>query len=164
MKTEPLFYELFRLYPSSLSELTGLDVQGDYVFESITVKSTERRLDGFFRRTDGDGPDIFLEVQGYDDPNIYWRLFQEIFTYYAQADRKKPFTAVILFTDKKYDPEDCPVSGFLPPNRLKTTMQSAKFKVQNDCGVFIHFTFCILHCFKKSFPNLFRNGKLRLTR
>ncbi len=118
MKTDPLFYELFRLYPSSLSELTGLEVQGDYVFESITVKSTEKRLDGFFRRRDGQGADIFLEVQGYDDPKIYWRLLQEIFTYYAQADETRPFTAVILFTDKKYDPEDCPVSGFLPPNNL----------------------------------------------
>jgi len=118
MKTDPLFYELFRIQPASLFELAGLEAEGEYVFESISVKSTEKRLDGFFRRTDGDVPDIFLEVQGYDDPNIYWRLFQEIFTYYAQADRKTPFTAVILFTDKKYDPEDCPVSAFLPPNRL----------------------------------------------
>jgi hypothetical protein len=118
MKTDPLFYELFRLQPASLFELAGLEADGEYVFESITVKSIEKRLDGFFRRTDGDGPDIFLEVQGYDDPNIYWRLFQEIFTYYAQADKKAPFTAVFLFVDEKYDPKTCPVSGFLPPNRL----------------------------------------------
>jgi predicted transposase YdaD len=116
MKTDPLFYELFRCYPSSLSELTGLEVDGDYVFESITVKSTEKRLDGFFRRKDGESPDIFLEVQGYDDPNIYWRLFQEIFIYYAQADKKTPFTAVFIFTDTKYDPGDCPVEKFAEPN------------------------------------------------
>lgn len=103
---------------SGLSELTGLEMKGEYVFESITVKSTEKRLDGFFRRKDGDGPDIFLEVQGYDDPKIYWRLFQELFTYYAQADEIRPFSAVFLFTDKKYDPKNSPISDFAEPNRL----------------------------------------------
>ena len=52
MKTDSLFYELFKLHPASLFELAGLEAEGRYVFESITVKSTEKRMDGFFRRTD----------------------------------------------------------------------------------------------------------------
>ncbi len=95
MKTDSLFYELFRLHPASLFELAGLEPDGEYVFESITVKSTEKRMDGFFRSTDGNGADIFLEVQGYDDTGIYWRLFQEIFTHYARTGSRKPFAAVI---------------------------------------------------------------------
>jgi len=67
MKTDSLFYELFKAHPASLFELAGLEAEGEYVFESITVKSTEKRMDGFFRRTDGSGADILLEVQGYDD-------------------------------------------------------------------------------------------------
>jgi len=40
MKTDSLFYELFKAYPASLFELAGLEVDGQYVFESITVKTT----------------------------------------------------------------------------------------------------------------------------
>ena len=118
MKTDSLFYELFKLHPQSLFELAGLEADGEYVFESITVKTTEKRMDGFFRRTDGSGRNIFLEVQGYDDRKIYWRLFREISTRYEQTDDEREFIAVVLFVDKKYDPENCPVKKFTPPNRL----------------------------------------------
>jgi predicted transposase YdaD len=117
MKTDSLFYELFKLHPKSLFELAGLELDGEYVFESITVKSTEKRMDGFFRRKDGDGANGFLEVQGYDDDTIYWRQFREISTHYEQTKSKKPFVAIILFIDEKYDPKNCPVH-FVPPNRL----------------------------------------------
>ncbi len=117
MKTDSLFYELFKAHPASLFELAGLKADGKYVFESITVKSTEKRMDGFFRRADGEGLNGFLEVQGYDDRMIYWRLFREISTRYEQTKSRKPFVAIILFVDKKYDPKNCPVK-FVPPNRL----------------------------------------------
>jgi len=118
MKTDSLFYELFKAHPASLFELAGLEADGEYVFESITVKTTEKRMDGFFRRTDGSGRNIFLEVQGYDDNKIYWRLLREISTRYEQTDDEREFIAVVLFVDKKYDPENCPVKKFTPPNRL----------------------------------------------
>ena len=104
MKTDALFYELFRLSPASLFELVRLDVNGEYVFESITVKTTEKRFDGFLKRKDGQGPHIFLEIQGYDDPVIYWRLFREISTWYEQNDSRTPFIAIVLFINPKYDP------------------------------------------------------------
>ncbi|HAO20070.1 MAG TPA: hypothetical protein DCQ37_06000, partial [Desulfobacteraceae bacterium] len=84
MKTDTLFYELFKLHPASLFELAGLKADGRYAFESITVKTTEKRMDGFFRRTDGKGA-IFLEVQGYDDSMIYWRFIREIATQHEQT-------------------------------------------------------------------------------
>jgi len=118
MKTDSLFYELFKLHPQSLFELAGLEADGEYVFESITVKSTEKRMDGFFRSTDGSGRNIFLEVQGYDDEAIYWRFLREISVYYELTEKRLPFVAVILFIDKKYDPENCPITDFKPPNRL----------------------------------------------
>jgi len=118
MKTDSLFYELFKAHPASLFELAGLESDGEYVFESITVKTTEKRMDGFFRRKDGSGQNIFLEVQGYDDRKIYWRLLREISTRYEQTEDEREFIAVVLFVDKKYDPENCPVKKFTPPNRL----------------------------------------------
>ncbi len=104
MKTDNLFYELFRLQPRSLLELAKLDLQGRYEFESVTLKSTEKRLDGLFRRVDGTGPNLFLEVQGYDDPAIYWRLLREISTWYEQGGNSQPFVAIVLFLEPKYDP------------------------------------------------------------
>ncbi|MCP4348975.1 MAG: DUF2887 domain-containing protein [Desulfobacterales bacterium] len=43
MKTDALFYELFQFDPRSLFELMGIDVDGEYIFESITVKTTEKK-------------------------------------------------------------------------------------------------------------------------
>ncbi|GEM_PF-2714203 len=42
MKTDSLFYELFKLHPKSLFEIAGLEADGEYVFESITEKAISR--------------------------------------------------------------------------------------------------------------------------
>ena len=117
MKTDELFYELFRFSPESLLELVRLDVQGPYRFESITVKSTEKRFDGYFKNLSGDGPDIFLEIQGYRDNNIYWRLFREICTFHEQRQNDRPFAAIVLFIDNSLDPGNPPLTP-APPHRL----------------------------------------------
>jgi len=104
LKTDSLLYELFQFDPQSLIQLLKLKLEGQYTFESITVKTTEKRMDGFFKRIDGDGPHLFLEAQGYDDPKIYWRLYREICTFYEQRDDHNPFIAIVLFLDEKYDP------------------------------------------------------------
>lgn len=117
MKTDELFYELFRTDPLSLFELVQLDIEGEYTFESVTVKHLEKRLDGFLRRIDGTGPIIFLEVQGYNDPEIYWRSFREVSTWYEQTGSDAPFVLIVLFIDKKYKPKKCPLRC-APPNRM----------------------------------------------
>ena len=118
MKTDELFYELFRFSPESLLELIQLEVRGVYRFESITVKSTEKRFDGYFKNLDTTGPDIFLEVQGYRDPNIYWRLFREICAFHEQQENgHRPFAAVILFIDIALDPGNPPLVP-APPNQM----------------------------------------------
>ncbi len=117
MRTDELFYELFRLDPRSLFKLVRLKLKGEYTFESITIKTTEKRLDGFFKPKDGRGPLIFLEVQGYLDVMIYWRIFREICTWYEQNEANEPFVAIILFVDEKYDPGNCMLTC-LPPSRF----------------------------------------------
>ena len=117
MRTDELFYEFFKLAPDALIKLLQLNLQGSYVFESITLKRVERRLDGFFRRTDGEGPNLFFEAQGYGDKKILWRLFQELTTYYLQNEDDKPFIAIVLYVDEKYDPNDLPFSC-RSPNKL----------------------------------------------
>lgn len=117
MRTDELFYELFRLDPRSLFKLVRLKLKGEYTFESITIKTTEKRLDGFFKPKDGGGPLIFLEVQGYMDIMIYWRIFREICTWCEQNESTEPFVAIILFVDEKYDPGNCMLTC-LPPSRF----------------------------------------------
>jgi predicted transposase YdaD len=117
MKTDELFYELFRFSPESLLELVQLDVSGPYRFESITVKSTEKRFDGYFKNVGDKGPDIFLEIQGYRDHNIYWRLFREICAFHEQRKDHRPFAAVVLFIDASLDPGNPPLNP-APPHQL----------------------------------------------
>ena len=118
MKTDALFYELFKFDPRSLFDLICLEMEGDYIFESITVKTTEKRFDGFLKRADGQGPNVFLEIQGYDDPGIYWRLFREICTWYGQGDSDAPFTAIALFIDENHAPKRCPFIHIAFPDRF----------------------------------------------
>ncbi len=134
MKTDSLFYELFRIEPRSLFELAGLDIEGEYAFESITVKTTEKRFDGFFVRKDGMGPNVFLEIQGYDDPAIYWRSFREVSTWYEQTKSDVSFILIILFTDKKYKPEKCPLKCDAPNMMLLVTLEEALKSVGERAG------------------------------
>ncbi len=117
MKTDALFYELFKFDPQSLFESIRLDAKGEYTFESITAKTTEKRMDGLFRGIDGAGPNLFAEVQGYSDRNIYWRFFREISTWHEQDDDDQTFIAVVLFTDRAFDPGK-PGLSCAKPNRL----------------------------------------------
>ena len=118
MKTDALFYELFRLEPQSLFDLVSLNMEGEYIFESITVKTTEKRFDGFLKRVDNQGPNVFIEFQGYDDPGIYWRLFRQVCTWYEQSDSLMPFVAIVLFIDARYVPKDCPFVNLSSPNQF----------------------------------------------
>ncbi len=117
MKTDSLFYRIFKFDPGSLFRLIQLDIKGKYTFESITTKSTEKRFDGHLKPYDDKNPEIFLEAQGYGDNKIYWRMFREICAYYEQNESESHFVAVVLFTNKKFDPGNRPLDCN-PPNRL----------------------------------------------
>jgi predicted transposase YdaD len=134
MKTDQLFYELFKLDPRSLFRLVQLNVEGEYAFESVVVKTTEKRFDGLGKRTDGCGPNIFLEIQGYDDPKIYWRLFREVCTYHEQTDTTTPFLAVIVFLDEKYDPGDCRLACLPPDQLIRANLMDCLRTVWDNAG------------------------------
>lgn len=118
MKTDELFYELFTIDPHSLFRLVQLDLEGEYTFESLTIKTTEKRLDGLCRRTDGPGPNGFVEIQGYEDPTFYWRAWRELATYYEQTNDPNPFVLIVVFLDEKYDPQNCPIEQVAWPHQF----------------------------------------------
>jgi predicted transposase YdaD len=117
MQTDGVFYEVFRFDPQSVAQLVQLKLEGKYDFESITVKTTEKRFDGFLRRIDGEGPHLFLEVQGYPLQTIYLKLYRELCTFYEQREDRTPFIAIVLFLDESFDPGEFGVTC-LPPCRL----------------------------------------------
>jgi predicted transposase YdaD len=105
MKTDEFFYMIFRRRPELLFELLGLPREDDYLFESVEVKHTKKRIDGLFVSQQGKAPNVFAEFQGYKDKTIYWRTLRQVATWYEQhPDDKSSFRMVILFLNRNLDP------------------------------------------------------------
>lgn len=121
MKTDALFYELFQTAPQTFFELLQITPLCPYRFESITVKTAEKRIDGVLEPTAEQEPIYFLEVQAFPDPVIYWRAMREIATYFEQrpAQRDRTWQAVVLWLNK----EDDPGLGTLKPLGYKPAMR-----------------------------------------
>ncbi len=105
MRTDPLFYELFQAYPQIFFEIVQVIPLCPYRFESITVKSTEKRIDGVLEPTISGKPIYFAEVQAFPDKEIYWRITREISTYFEQRPklRDTEWYAFVIWLDKNDD-------------------------------------------------------------
>lgn len=106
MKTDKLFYEFFQLAPQALFELLQITPACAYRFESLVVKASEKRMDGLLEPAELGQPHYFLEVQGYMDPSIYWRVIHQIGIYHEQRPylNGSDWQAVVLFLDASHDP------------------------------------------------------------
>lgn len=82
MRTDALFYELFQTAPQTFFELLQITPTCAYRFESITVKTAEKRIDGVLEPLAENQPIYFLEVQAFPDDVIYWRVMREVATYF----------------------------------------------------------------------------------
>ena len=84
MKTDSLFYRLFKNAPELVLELAGLKYTGwqGYRFCSEEIKQTAFRLDGILTPAIAHSglPLIFVEVQFQPDATFYSRFFCEIFS------------------------------------------------------------------------------------
>jgi len=105
MKSDILFYELFQSCPDVFFELMQITPHCAYRFESITVKTTEKRIDGVFEPIQAGQPIYFVEVQASPDPTIYQRVGRETATYFEQrpAMLKHEWFAMVLWLDKDND-------------------------------------------------------------
>lgn len=106
MKTDTLFYELFQAAPQTFFELLQITPTCPYRFESITVKASEKRIDGVFAPAVDDQPIYFLEVQAFPDGVIYFRTLREVATYFEQRPKLKDneWQAAVLWLNKTDDP------------------------------------------------------------
>ena len=108
MKTDSLFYHLFQTLPQLLFDLIAQpsDHAHHYQFSSVELKQTAFRLDGVFQPPDDqpDWPVFFVEVQFQLDPELYSRLFAEVFLYLRQQRPVHPWHAVVIYPTRAIDP------------------------------------------------------------
>lgn len=109
MKTDSLFYRLFKEFPSIFFELISYPPQtaNAYQFSSVEIKQTAFRIDGVFLPIQGDeNPIYFVEVQFQLDLQIYSRLFAEIFLYLRQNQPQNDWRAVLIYPNRNTDTAD----------------------------------------------------------
>ncbi|MDQ2732336.1 MAG: Rpn family recombination-promoting nuclease/putative transposase, partial [Armatimonadota bacterium] len=107
MKTDSLFYQIFRILPGTLFELLGqgADTAQAYQFASIEIKQPNFRIDGVFKPAvdSADNLIYFVEVQFQRDEHLYARLFAEIFLYLEQENPASNWQAVVIFAGPNID-------------------------------------------------------------
>jgi len=79
MRTDKQVHQLLEATPELVFELAGLPSPGQCVYESVTLKEVEYRLDGVVRPLDESLPQWVVEVQFYMDPWIYERRISELY-------------------------------------------------------------------------------------
>jgi predicted transposase/invertase (TIGR01784 family) len=106
MRTDTIFYQLFRTFDTLLFELIGEPVENGvgYKFESVEVKEKAFRFDGIFYPPDNTKLIYFGEVQSQEKPDFYWDLMAEIGIYLRQYKPQQQWKAVAIFSKRIYDP------------------------------------------------------------
>ncbi|MCU0550412.1 MAG: Rpn family recombination-promoting nuclease/putative transposase [Leptolyngbya sp. Prado105] len=109
MKTDSIFYKLLQTFPSTFFELIGnTDPRtSTYGFGSQEVKQTSFTIDGIFLPPlrMRQAPIYFVEAQAYrEEENFYYRFFGEIHLYLKDYKPDHDWKAVVIFTEKRFDP------------------------------------------------------------
>jgi predicted transposase/invertase (TIGR01784 family) len=87
VKTDHVFYRLFKDYPETLFDLLGEDPSTAYEMSAVQVKELQFTFDGVLVPENGEGTIYFLEVQFYDDAAFYPRLFGQVFLHQSDHYR-----------------------------------------------------------------------------
>lgn len=102
MKTDTIFYELFKEFPNIFFELIGQpDTSTNaYEFTAPEIKQRGFRFDAIFSTPleYSNEPLYFVEIQFYKDEEFYDRLFTGIFLYFSQYQPPNPnWYAVVIY-------------------------------------------------------------------
>jgi predicted transposase/invertase (TIGR01784 family) len=110
MKTDSLFYQIFQQFPFVFFALMGIPAEAtnQYQFTSQEVKQLAFRLDGLFLPIieDSQLPFYIVEVQFQPDPNLYYRLFAELFIYLKQYQPRHPWQLVVIYPNRQTEREN----------------------------------------------------------
>jgi predicted transposase/invertase (TIGR01784 family) len=109
LKTDSIFFQIFKTDPGILFELLGLpsDLAQGYEFRSVEIKQRAFRIDGVFlpKPDAADQTVWFLEVQFQDDPKFYPRFFGEIYFYLDLYQETEDWQAVVIFPSRNIEPK-----------------------------------------------------------
>ncbi|WP_299414851.1 Rpn family recombination-promoting nuclease/putative transposase [Acaryochloris sp. IP29b_bin.148] len=109
MKTDSIFYRIFKTDPGILFELLGQpsEVAQGYEFTSVEIKQVAFRIDGVFLPTPEatDQTVWFVEVQFQRDPVFYQRFFSEIYLYLNLHPETVDWQAVVIYPKRSIEPD-----------------------------------------------------------
>jgi len=110
MKTDSIFYRLFKTFPEAFFELIDQSTTAAraYDFASVELKQTAFRIDGVFLPLPDENkrPIYFLEVQFRKDVELYARLFSELFLYIRLYAPTSAWRAVVIFKTRSMEPTE----------------------------------------------------------
>lgn len=109
MKTDSIFYRIFKTDPGILFELLGQssEIAQGYEFKSVEIKQIAFRIDGVFLPTPeaSDQTVWFVEVQFQRDPVFYQRFFSEIYLYLNLHPETVDWQAVVIYPKYSIEPD-----------------------------------------------------------
>ncbi len=110
MKTDAIFYELFKQFPLIFFELIGKPETNPNAYEFTTPEIKQRgfRLDGVFSTLENFSNEAlyFVEVQFYKDEEFYDRLFTGIFLYFSEYQPPNlDWCAIVIYDTRSRESE-----------------------------------------------------------
>jgi len=136
LNTDKLFHEYFQTAPQAVFELAEIKPTCNYQYVSPVVKAAERRLDGFLKPQIAGEPYYFIEIQGYNDPLIYWRCISQIGLSHEQNKDLdgQNWQAIFFFLDADYDPGPKTLGPLYPARKrwlTRKVLPKVLGKIQN---------------------------------
>jgi predicted transposase/invertase (TIGR01784 family) len=110
VKTDALFYRLFKEWPEVFFELIGRPASdsGLYRFDAVELKDTAARIDGFYGllQPDNKEPVYFVEFQNYKLDRTYSNLFHKIGLYLEKVNPYQNWHAVVMYPSRSFEQEN----------------------------------------------------------
>ena len=105
MKTDDIFYQIFQTSPALAFELIGQTPPCEYEFRAQEVKAFGFRTDGlmFPQSNNPAHPIILLEAQMQPDPELYYRIINELTTYLRQYQPPNPWRVIVLYPQRSVE-------------------------------------------------------------
>ncbi|MEH2071970.1 MAG: Rpn family recombination-promoting nuclease/putative transposase [Nostoc sp.] len=141
MKTDAIFYEIFKEFPNIFFEIIGkADTNTNiYEFNAPEVKQKSFRLDGVFSPLEKfiNEPLYFVEIQFYKDEGFYDRLFTSIFLYFTQYQPPNPDWFAIVIYDKRSNERSYPqrYRSLLEPHLRRFYLDELDDAPDNSLGI-----------------------------
>jgi len=109
VKTDTIFYRLFKGFPSIFFELINQPTEQaeTYEFTSREIKELSFRLDGLFlpKHEQSNDPLYVVEVQFQPDENFYYRVFTELFIFLKQYKPTHQWQVVVIYPTRRIEGE-----------------------------------------------------------